>query len=281
MKITVERATEVLEKLDSTLLSPTATAADIEKLCNDALAGGFKAVVVNPVNVAACHKILKESLVKVCTVVGFPLGEDLTKVKVFETKRALKAKADEIDMVMCISAAKAGRWEYVGKEIGKIAKLCRKRVLKVIIETCFLTDAEIKQACEVVVRNGARFVKTSTGFGSAGAVLANVEIMHDTVSDILKTFKQDDARCEVKASGGIKTFEQAKAFVEAGATRIGTSSAMEILAESKGFERPVKKEKAHAPVHESEPEIVISDKAEEAQSADQDTANEVFAELAK
>ena len=281
MKITVERASEVLEKLDSTLLSPVATAADIEKLCNDALTCGFKAVVVNPVNVAACRKILKDSLVKVCTVVGFPLGEDLTKVKVYETKRALKAKADEIDMVMCISAAKAGRWDYVGKEIKKVAKLCKARVLKVIIEACYLTETEIKQACEVVVRNGARFVKTSTGYGDAGAVLADVELMHDTVSDVLKTYKQDDARCEVKASGGIKTFGQAKAFVEAGATRIGTSSAMEILEESKNFAGTKKKREIIEPAAEKviSDEVVISEKPEEVIPAEQGAADEVFASL--
>jgi len=233
MKITVEYAKEVLEKIDSTLLKPDAVAADIEKLCNDALTAGFKAVVVNPVNVAAAKAMLKESLVKACTVVGFPLGEDLTKVKIFETKKALKAGADEIDMVMCISAAKAGRWDYVGKEIKKIAKLCKtKTVLKVIIETCYLTPTEIKQACEVAVRNGARFVKSSTGFGPTGAVVADVSLMSETVADILKTFKMDTARCEVKASGGISNYEQAKSFVEAGATRIGTSHAMEILSQS-------------------------------------------------
>ena len=255
MKIIIENANEVLEKIDSTLLTPVASAADIEKLCNDALASGFKAVVVNPVNVAICKKLLKDSLVKVCTVVGFPLGEDLTKVKVFETKRALKAGADEIDMVMCISAAKAGRWDYVGKEIKKIAKICKVKVLKVIIETCYLTDTEINQACEAAVKNRARFVKTSTGYGTAGAKTEQVLMMNDTVATVLKmNFKQDDARCEVKAAGGIKTYEQAKAFVEAGATRIGTSNAMEILQESAAQEKraPKKEVDSAPPAYETE-----------------------------
>ena len=274
MKRIVEKASEVLEKIDSTLLSPVAAAADVEKLCNDALTAGFKAVVVNPVNVAACKKLLKDSLVKVCTVVGFPLGEDLTKVKLFETKRALKAGADEIDMVMCISKAKAGEWNYVGKEIKKIAKICKVKVLKVIIETCYLTETEIKQACHTAVMNGARFVKTSTGYGTAGAQLEQVALMNDEVEQVLKdNFKQDDARCLVKASGGIKTYEQAKAFVEAGAMRIGTSNAMEILEESAakgGFEKHAPAKKAvEAAGHGAENAV---------ESSEQDSV-EVFAEL--
>ena len=294
MKITVEYAKEVIEKIDSTLLCPDAVSDDIQKLCTEAVANGFKAVCVNPINVPACKAALKETMVKVCTVVGFPLGEELTKVKVYAARKALKAGADEIDFVMCISAAKMGRWDYVGKEIKKITRLAGKVVVKVIIETCYLTRDEIRTACEVAVKNGARFIKTSTGYGTAGAKVDDVAFIHNMVTETLKTDKPDALRCEVKASGGIKTFAEAKAFVEAGATRIGTSTAAEIVLGSAAF-NPAHRVKAAEPKVETviaedekaddaadDAETAIEeyiDGAEETESTDE--SDSVFAELDK
>ena len=272
MKITVEYAKEVLEKIDSTLLRPDAVSADVEKLCHDASTAEFKAVCVNPVNIASAKAILKETQVKVCAVIGFPLGEDMTAVKVFQAKKALKAGADELDVVMCISAAKMGRWDYVGKEIKKITKLAKKAVVKVVIETCYLTETEIKQACEAAVRNGARFVKSSTGYGPTGAKVEDIELMHETVTEVLKTFKDDTARCEIKASGGIKTYEQARAFVEAGATRIGTSNAIDILEQSSLQQKPKEKRPTDESVKKAESK---DEEAAEEEAEDE----EVFSEL--
>lgn len=259
MKITVEYAKEVTEKIDSTLLRPDALSVEIEKLCKDAVANGFKSVCVNPINVPACKAALKDTPVKVCTVIGFPLGEDFTKVKVYEARRALRAGAEELDVVMCISAAKMGRWDYVGKEIKKLTRLAGSSIVKIIIETCFLSKEEIKRACEVAVKNGARFIKTSTGYGSAGAKLEDVAFMHNIVTELIKTFKADTVRCEIKASGGIKTYAQAKAFVEAGATRIGTSAALEIVAQG-AAESPAPAPKAFIPG----PEPVAAETVEKA-----------------
>ncbi len=285
MKFSVEFAKEVTEKIDSTLLKPTAVSADIEKLCKDAVEYGFKAVCVNPINVPACKAALKDTPVKVCTVVGFPLGEELTKVKLFALKKALKAGADEIDMVMCISAAKMGRWDYVGKEIKKLARAAGKAVLKVIIEACYLTQDEIKTACEVAVKNGARFVKTSTGYGTSGAKAEDVTLIHNAVTATLKTDKPDVLRCEVKAAGGIKTYEQAKAMVEAGATRIGTSNGVGIAIE--GAEA-TKAMVAGAITEKEEETAVTEEVVSEEPAAAEDTAETVdaaaepvFAELDK
>jgi deoxyribose-phosphate aldolase len=222
-----------MSMIDSTLLAPTATGEEIEKLCQDALKYGFKAVVVNPVHVKTCKKILKDTKVKVSTVAGFPLGEDLTKVKLYEVKRACKEGAEEIDVVLCISAAKAGNWKAVGQEIKKIVKAAkRRRLVKVILEASYLTDEEIERACKICVEAGARFVKTGTGY-AGDATTEHVALMSRAVKAQLSEMsnKNDLKRCEVKAAAGIRTYEQALALAEAGATRIGTSRAAEIAEE--------------------------------------------------
>ena len=245
MKVAYEY-NELVEMIDSTLLAPTATEEQLQKLCDDAVKNKFKAVVVNPIHVKFCKKRLKDTLVKVCTVAGFPLGEDLPKVKLYSVKKACKAGAEEIDVVMCISAAKAGRWADVAKEIKKIVKAATgKRIVKVILETSYLTEEEIVKACQICVEAGARFVKTSSGFAKTddgrviGATTEHVALMWRAVDTQLKQMsnKDDVKRCQIKAAGGIKTYEQALALAEAGATRIGTSSAGEIAEEGRKFAR--------------------------------------------
>jgi deoxyribose-phosphate aldolase len=224
---------ELMSMIDSTLLKPTATGEEIEKLCQDALKYGFKAVVVNPIHVKACKKILKDTKVKVSTVAGFPLGEDLTKVKLFEVKRACKEGAEEIDVVTRISAIKSGNWKVIEQEVKKIVKAAaKKRLVKVILEASYLTDEEIERACQICVEAGARFVKTGTGY-AGDATVSQVALMSRAVKAQLSEMsnKNDLKHCEVKAAAGIKTYAQALALAEAGATRIGTSRAVEIAEE--------------------------------------------------
>ena len=175
---------------------------------------GFMSVCVNPAFIPLCVKLLKGSDVKVCTVIGFPLGATLKDVKVFETREAVEEGADEIDMVINVSQLKAGNDEYVYQEIKDIRNACKGKILKVILETCLLTDEEIVRASELSVKAGADFVKTSTGFSTGGATVHAVSLMRQTVGD----------RCGVKASGGVRTYEDLLKMVEAGATRIGTSA---------------------------------------------------------
>lgn len=205
--------------IDHTLLKPDASIEAIEKLCKEALEYDFASVCVNPAFVPLAAKMLKGSDVKVCTVIGFPLGATLPSVKVFETAEAVKEGADEIDMVINISQLKAGNDAYVYQEIKDIKKACNGHLLKVIIETCLLTDEEKVKACELSVKAGADFVKTSTGFSTGGATAEDIALMRKTVGPELG----------VKASGGVKTHEQLLKMVEAGATRIGSSNGKEII----------------------------------------------------
>lgn len=202
--------------VDFTLLSPTATVVDVENLCNIAQKNRYFSVCINPVNVAFARNYidlkLKSSL-KICTVVGFPLGENTTESKVFETKRAIADGADEIDMVLSISRVKAGNWDYVKNDISRVVRVSRGRVVKVIIETAYLTRDEIVQATKICMKARASFVKTSTGFAPGGATLEGVEL----ISSVVK------GRCGVKASGGIASRFDAVNMVRKGATRIGTS----------------------------------------------------------
>ena len=214
---------KINQYVDHTLLKAVATKKDIEKLCNEAKEYEFYSVCVNGANVADAYKQVKDTNVKVAAVIGFPLGAMATDVKVFEAKKAIEDGASEIDMVINVGALKDGNYEYVEKEIAEIKKAIGDNVLKVIIETCYLTDEEKVKACELSVNANADFVKTSTGFGTGGATFEDVELMKKTVGD----------KAQVKASGGVKDLETAKKYIELGATRLGTSSGIEII---KGLE---------------------------------------------
>lgn len=205
--------------IDHTLLKVTATTADIEKLCEEAVKYGFKSVCVNPCFVAKAKEFVKDSDVLVCTVIGFPLGANATSVKVFETRKAVEDGADEIDMVINIGKAKEHDFVYLEEEIREVVIAAGGRTVKVIIETCYLTDEEKIEACKAAVRAGARFVKTSTGFGTGGATVQDVALMRRTVP----------AEVGVKASGGIRTPEDLQAMVEAGANRIGASAGIKLI----------------------------------------------------
>jgi deoxyribose-phosphate aldolase len=192
---------------------------DIVKLCGEAAEHRFAAVCVNPVYVDLAAHLLAGSGVKVATVVGFPLGATYTAVKVLETREAVLRKADEIDMVMNIAAAKAGQWEAITGEIRQVVAAAEGKPVKVILETALLTDEEKRRACEAAVAAGAHYVKTSTGFGPGGATEEDVRLLRSTVGD----------RAGVKASGGIRTKQQAEKMLAAGATRLGTSAGSAIL----------------------------------------------------
>lgn len=205
--------------IDHTNLKQDASINDIKTLCEEAIKFDFMSVCINPCFVKYAHDVLLDSEVKVCTVIGFPLGANTTKTKVYETKQALKDGADEIDMVINVSALKDKKYDYVKNEISKIKKVCKNKILKVILETCLLTDEEIVKACELSLEAKADFVKTSTGFSKGGATVEAVALMRKTVGD----------KCGVKASGGVKTFEDMQKMVDAGASRIGTSSGVKLL----------------------------------------------------
>ncbi|MEG2015344.1 MAG: deoxyribose-phosphate aldolase [Clostridia bacterium] len=205
--------------IDHTLLKP-ATKEQIIQLCAEAKDNGFASVCVLPDYIALCAKELNGSKVEVCTVVGFPLGENTTATKVFETENAISLGATEIDMVINASWAKSDMWEEVQEEISAVVASANHTLVKVIIETCLLSKEKIVKACEASILAGAQFVKTSTGFSSGGATVEAVEIMAKTVHS--KGLK-------VKASGGIHTRQEALSMVEAGADRIGTSSGLAII----------------------------------------------------
>ena len=205
--------------VDHTLLKAEATLEQIKNLCKEAAEHKFASVCVNPAYVPAAAEALKESSVKVCTVIGFPLGANTTHIKAEEAREAVENGADEVDMVINVGAAKAGNWEYVEKEIETVVNTVKdKALVKVIIETCFLTDDEKKNACLAAKKAGADFVKTSTGFGKGGATVEDIALMRATVGPDMG----------VKASGGVRDYETAVAMVKAGATRIGTSSGIAI-----------------------------------------------------
>lgn len=204
--------------IDHTLLKP-ATKKQITELCSEAKEYGFASVCVNPCRVKLAASLLDGSNVKVCTVVGFPLGENTTKVKVGETRVAIRQGATEIDMVINQSWAKSRAWAKVQREIALVKKACGDLTLKVILETCNLNDSQIVAACNAAVAAGADFVKTSTGFGKGGATTHDVKLMADTVVP---------HGLKVKASGGIHNYEEAVAMIEAGASRIGASCGVEI-----------------------------------------------------
>ena len=205
--------------IDHTLLKQDAQPEQIIKLCEEAKEFDFMSVCVNPAYVPLAAECLKGSDVKVCTVIGFPLGMNLTKTKIQEAELAIKEGAEEIDMVINVGMLKAGHDPYVEEEIRELKAVAGQRVLKVIIETCLLTDEEKVRACIASKNAGADFVKTSTGFSTGGATVHDVALMRKTVGPEMG----------VKASGGVRTHEDLLAMVEAGATRIGTSNGTKIL----------------------------------------------------
>lgn len=210
--------------IDHTLLKAVGTEAQVRELCAEARKFGFASVCVNPAWVPLCARELAGSEVLVCTVIGFPLGANRSETKAAETRQAVAEGADEVDMVIHLGAAKAGDWRAVEEDIRAVVKAAGTARVKVIIETCYLTDDEKVKACEASMRAGAHFVKTSTGFGTGGATVEDVRLMRRTVGDKL----------EVKASGGVRTCEDALKMLEAGADRIGASSGVAILGEFKG-----------------------------------------------
>jgi deoxyribose-phosphate aldolase len=205
--------------IDHTLLKPTATEREILTLCNEAKKNRFKAVCVNSCYVPLAKQSLAKSDVKVCSVVGFPLGAMSTEAKVFEAKNAVDQGADEIDMVINIGLLKSKNYVAVLKDISDVKTAIGNKVLKVILEISELSKNEIIKACEIAMDANADFVKTSTGFSKSGATLTAVKIMRKTVKDQVK----------IKASGGVNTYEKAIKYIQAGADRIGTSSGVAII----------------------------------------------------
>ena len=204
---------EILKHVDHTILSTTATWAQVKKICDEGMEFGCASVCIPPRYVRMAAEYVGKKL-KICTVIGFPNGYNMPEVKVFETEDAIRCGADEIDMVINLGLAKNGDWEGVLSEIKAVKQSCKGRILKVIVEACQLTEEEKIAVCRVVTMSGADYIKTSTGFSSGGA----------TVEDV-KLFKQHigpDVR--IKAAGGIRSFEQAQAMLDAGADRIGASA---------------------------------------------------------
>lgn len=206
--------------IDHTILKPDATKEEVNKLCEEAAEYGFCSVCVNSSFVYYCAQQLKNTDVKVCTVVGFPLGAMSTDGKVSETVAAIEDGAEEIDMVVHVGMIKSRDWDYVKQDVASVVEAAGGRaVVKVILETCLLTEEEIVTACQICKEAGAAFVKTSTGFSTGGASVKDVALMRKTVGLVMG----------VKASGGIRTLDKAKAMVAAGADRLGTSSGVAIV----------------------------------------------------
>lgn len=205
--------------IDHTILKATASSADVQKLCAEAIEHEFYSVCVNGCYVADAKHLLQGTDVKVAAVVGFPLGAMTTAAKVFEAKEAVENGASEIDMVINVAKLKDGEFDYVENEIRQIKEAIGDNVLKVIIETCYLTDEEKVKACELSLVAKADFVKTSTGFGTDGATYEDVKLMKSVVGDNAK----------VKASGGVRDKETAQKYVDLGAERLGTSSGIDIV----------------------------------------------------
>lgn len=210
----------IAKAIDHTLLKPDALYEQIDALCAEAREYGFASVCVNPCHVSRCSKALEGSEVRVCTVIGFPLGAATPEAKAFETLQAIRNGASEVDMVVNIGAVKSGDWQLVSTDIlAVIAAAQGAALVKVIIETCLLTDDEKEQVCKLAKRAGADFVKTSTGFSTGGATAEDVALMRRAVGPEMG----------VKASGGIRDYAAAKAMLDAGATRIGASAGIKIV----------------------------------------------------
>lgn len=208
--------------IDHTVLKPFATEDDIRKLCAQAAEYNFASVCINPCYVKLAKELLNTTDVKVCTVIGFPLGANKTEIKAAETEAAYNDGCDEFDMVINIGALKDGRDDYVKDDIAAVVAACKGKCVKVIIETYYLTDEEKARATRIACEAGAHFVKTCTGFNEGCATAADIAIMKANVTDGVM----------IKASAGIRSFRQAKELIEAGASRIGTSAGVNIMAEA-------------------------------------------------
>lgn len=211
-------ATQLAKYIDHTALTAEKNEQDILKLCEEAVKYGFYSVCINPCHIPLAKEKLAGSDVKICTVIGFPLGANMTSVKAFETEQAIKAGAGEIDMVINVGWIKLQQWDKVQQDIQAVFNACNGTPLKVILETCLLTREEIIKACEICKAIGVAFVKTSTGFNKGGATVEDVALMKQTVGNI-----------GVKASGGIRDTQTALAMIQAGATRIGASAGIAIV----------------------------------------------------
>lgn len=209
---------DILKQVDHTLLKPTATLAEVEALVEEAIVYKTASVCI-PLIFVKPIKAKYQGAIPICTVIGFPLGYAATEVKIFETKQALLDGADEIDMVIPIGLVKAQQFDVIEQEIRAIKEVCGKRILKVIVETCYLNETEKVKIAQVVTTAGADFIKTSTGFGTAG----------DTVSDVALLKQAVGPKVAVKAAGGLRTVEDLLAMLEAGATRLGASAAVGLL----------------------------------------------------
>lgn len=213
----------VVNYVDHTLLSQTATWEEIKQICDDGVAYATASVCIPPSYVKRAKEYLGDKLA-VCTVIGFPNGYNTTAVKVFETADAVANGADEIDMVINLGLVKEGKYEELLEEIKAVKKACDGRILKVIIENCLLTEEEKKEMCRVVTEAGADFIKTSTGFSKAGATFADIELFANNIGEGV----------QMKAAGGISSLEDAEKFLSLGATRLGTSRIVKLLKEGAG-----------------------------------------------
>ena len=205
--------------IDHTVLKADTPLETVKRICDEAMEYGFVSVCINPCHVAYCADYLKDSDVNVCTVIGFPLGANTSAVKAFETKDAIANGADEIDMVMNIGALKDKNYDLVRDDVKAVVEAANGTLVKVILETCLLTEDEIKKACELCVEAKADYVKTSTGFSTRGATIEDVQIMKAAVQ----------GKAKVKAAGGVRTHEDMVKIVEAGADRIGTSAGCSLV----------------------------------------------------
>jgi deoxyribose-phosphate aldolase len=214
---------QLVGMIDHSLLRPNATREQLKKLCEEAIEYGFKAVCVNPIHVADAVQMLKGKEPLVCSVVGFPFGTHSPKSKAFETEQVIRVGAREVDMVIRVGALKEGRDDEVLEDIEAVVKTAKGHPVKVILETCYLTDEEKIRGCRLAIEAGASFVKTSTGFAEGGAKIEDIKLMRKAVG---KEFG-------VKAAGGIRTLEEALRMIEAGANRLGTSASVAIIKELK------------------------------------------------
>ncbi len=212
----------IAKMIDHTVLKAQATEADVRKLCAEAAEYGFASVCVNPCWVSLCAELLQDTQVKVCTVIGFPLGANTSAVKAFEAAAAIMQGATEVDMVLNVGAMKDGKYDLVRDDIAAVVEAAKgKALVKVILETCLLTDEEKRMACRLAKEAGADYVKTSTGFSTGGATVEDIALMRAEVGP----------QMGVKASGGIRDYAAAQAMVQAGASRIGASAGVQIVAQ--------------------------------------------------
>lgn len=210
---------DILKKVDHTILSQTAKWEDVKKICDEGIKYNVASVCIPPCYVEEAKKYVGEKL-KICTVIGFPNGYNTTNVKVYETLSALESGADEIDMVINIGYLKDKRYNDIENEIKSIKNVCGNKVLKVIIETCLLTDEEKIKMCEIVDKSGADYIKTSTGFSTSGATFEDIKIFKECLKG---------SNLKIKAAGGVKSFENAEEFIKLGADRLGTSRLVKLM----------------------------------------------------